>query len=41
VIRKAHDRLNRVVAQEPLCDACHWLASISGVRRFSVSTKRP
>ena len=25
VIRKAHDRLNRVVAQEPLCDACHWL----------------
>jgi hypothetical protein len=25
VIREAHDRLNRVVAQEPLCDACHWL----------------
>jgi hypothetical protein len=25
VIRKAHDRLNQVVAQEPLCDACHWL----------------
>jgi hypothetical protein len=25
VIRKARDRLNRVVAQETLCDACHWL----------------
>jgi hypothetical protein len=25
VIREAHDRLNRVVAQEPLCNACHWL----------------
>jgi hypothetical protein len=25
VIREAHDRLNRVVAQEPLRDACHWL----------------
>jgi hypothetical protein len=25
VIREAHDRLNRAVAQEPLCDACHWL----------------
>ena len=25
VIREAHDRLNQVVAQEPLCDACHWL----------------
>ena len=25
VIRKAHDRLNRVIAQQPLSDACHWL----------------
>jgi hypothetical protein len=25
VIGATHDRLNRVVAQEPLCDACHWL----------------
>jgi hypothetical protein len=25
LIRDAHDRLNRVVAQEPLCSACHWL----------------
>ena len=25
VIRETHDRLYRVVAQEPLCDACHWL----------------
>ena len=25
VIPKAHDRLKRVVAQEPLYDACHWL----------------
>jgi hypothetical protein len=25
LIRDAHDRLNRVVAQEPLCNACHWL----------------
>ena len=40
VIRKAHDRLNRVVAQEPLCDACHWLDFHLWWRRFSVSTKR-
>ena len=25
VIRKAHDRLNRVVAEQPLSNACHWL----------------
>ena len=25
VIRKAHDRLNRVIAQQPLSDACLWL----------------
>jgi hypothetical protein len=25
VIRKARDRLNRIVAQERLRDACHWL----------------
>jgi microcompartment protein CcmL/EutN len=25
VIRKAHERLNQVVAQEPLRNACHWL----------------
>ena len=25
VIRKVHNRLNQVVAQEPLRNACHWL----------------
>lgn len=25
VIRKAHNRLNQLVAQEPLRNACHWL----------------
>ena len=25
MIRKAHNRLNQVVVQEPLRNACHWL----------------
>ena len=25
VIRKAHDRLDRAIAEQPLSNACHWL----------------
>jgi hypothetical protein len=41
VIRKAHDRLNRVVPKSHYAMRVIGWTSISGVRRFSVSTKRP
>jgi hypothetical protein len=40
VIRETHDRLNRVVAQEPLCDACPLVGLSSLVCGGSASVQR-